>query len=132
MENIEKIMDELHEEFEIFKSSYEKKYVFFVMGYFLLLLGASYFVYVKNIDLYSHPITKIIFLIFIVSGLIVHFILKNTFFRKNKYFEHFMFTKLDALYKEEFKDEILKFMEERKEYLSLSYKIYVKLYLNKK
>jgi hypothetical protein len=88
------------EEFEIIKGKREKFHLIYVAAFFLITLAALYF-FQKYYS--GNTVIRYIFFIFIISGLIVHYILRYSFHRsKNRYKKYF--TKILASLQEEIKD----------------------------
>ncbi|HOJ65281.1 MAG TPA: hypothetical protein PLE45_12765 [Spirochaetota bacterium] len=103
---------EIKEKFELFKANFDKRYLYFLIGYFspiiiTLIVLSKFF---KSI--YSLFWVRLLIFIFVLIGVILHFILKYFYFRSNKNYIRFIENEIERFKKfysseEEFKEKMI-------------------------
>ena len=124
MDTLQKILD-IEEEFNLFKANNERKYIYFIILYFVPPLLAFLFVSKYKPDLSENLAFKIIVYGILLAGLVFHFILRNTYYKTNEKYRNFIEDKLANVKKnfedeEEFKKSII---ESAKEIFSMKKKV---------
>lgn len=105
-------LKEIKERFELFKSDFDKRYFYFLIGYFspviiTLVLLSKFFR-----DIYNIFFVRLVIFIFVLIGVMLHFLLKYLYFKSNKSYINFINNELERFKKfystdEEFNQKLL-------------------------
>ena len=105
--NIIKTIDMVQEKFLEYRTGIERKYLYLIFLVYLPFIGFAFYIRANPYSLISGTLFKLIVFILIIATTIIHFVLKNTFFKNNRLYKNFIINQFKAVQIEEIDQETI-------------------------